>query len=88
MDQVWVLLSVLLTGRPTDRLAYKLEEQGVRNAITNQGLNSWEAFKIITLDDMTELCRHVRRPGGTIPNPAGGAEIPNPGQQIGTIHEL
>jgi len=47
---------------------------------TDQGLNNLEEFKILTDDEVDNLCRVTCKPGGTIPNPtAGGAPLPNPG---------
>ena len=56
--------------------------QEARNYITNnQGLDEIEEFRILTDEEVENLCKNIRRPGGTIPNPnpAVQGNIPNPG---------
>jgi hypothetical protein len=51
----------------------------------NQDVNNLEELKILRHNEITNLCKGLRRPGGLIPNPtvAEGqpANIPNPGNQ-------
>ena len=47
--------------------------QAAREAITDQaihGYSSLEDFRVLRDDDVDEMVKTVRRPGGTIPNPA------------------
>lgn len=54
-------------------------------AITDaQGMDSLDEFRVLTDDEVEDLCKVVRRPGGTIDNPNAAvagqpARIPNPG---------
>ena len=56
--------------------------------ITNdQGLDTLDELKVLTNDEIKSLCKVVRRPGGTIPNPDAGdpgqpATLSNPGEQV------
>ena len=56
--------------------------------ITNdQGLDTLDELKVITNDEIESLCKVVRRPGGTAPNPNAGDPgqpdtLPNPGEQV------
>jgi hypothetical protein len=68
----------------------------VRNALRLQGLSTINAFNSLSEDDIEDVCKIVRRPGGTIPNPAFGQGagrgaqppmLPNPVLQIGHLHE-
>jgi hypothetical protein len=52
--------------------------------IADQGIDSLEELQVLRDSDISNLCKVVRRPGGTIANPQAGApgqnpEIPNPG---------
>ena len=52
-----------------------------------QGFDSLEEFAILKDEEVEHLCKVIRRPGGTIPNPVAGDDdeddtIPNPGIQI------
>ncbi len=57
------------------------------NITDNQDVNSLEELEILRDDEITNLCKALRRPRGLIPNPnpnvAEGqpANIPNPGNQ-------
>ena len=42
----------------------------------DQGLDTLDELKVLTNDDVENLCKVVRRPGGAIPNPNAG----DPGQ--------
>ena len=45
-----------------------------------QQLDNLEEFRILTDSEVEDLCKTIRKPGGTIANPvAGGPDIPNPG---------
>ena len=53
----------------------------------DQGLDTLDDLKVITNDEIESLCKVVRRPGGTAPNPNGGdpgqpAILSNPGEQV------
>ena len=63
-----------------------------RQAIQNEGLNTFKDFAEFDKEGIETLCASVRKPGGTIPNPnaadAGApATIPNPGHNIPAICE-
>ena len=72
-------------------------QNNVRNALRSQGIATVSDFISLTESDIEDVCKIIRRPGGTIPNPAFGrggrnaapvaATIPNPGIQIGHLHE-
>ena len=51
--------------------------------VNNQGIDEIEELRILTDEEVENLCKNVRRPGGTIPNPQAGQgqpnHIPNPG---------
>lgn len=69
-----------------------IQDNGVRQAIIDQGLTVFTDLLDLTEDDVEEICANVRKPGGMIVNPNAGvagqpAMIANPGQQIGHIHE-
>jgi hypothetical protein len=69
----------------------------IRNALRGQGISTVDDFIALTEDDIEDVCKIIRRPGGTIPNPAFGAAgrgaggqppvLPNPGLQIGHLQE-
>jgi hypothetical protein len=68
----------------------------VRNALRAQGLTTVNDVTSLSEDDIEDVCKIVRRPGGTIPNPAFGQgarrgaqppTLPNPGLPIGHLHE-
>jgi hypothetical protein len=69
----------------------------VRNSLRAQGLGTVHDFISLTEGDIEDICKIIRRPGGTIPNPAFGRggrnaipvpeHLPNPGIQIGHLHE-
>ena len=48
----------------------------------DQGLDSLEELAYMTDDKVENLCKVLRRPGGTIPNPAGGNPLPHPGHPV------
>ena len=62
--------------------------------ITNdQGLYTLDELKVLTNDEIEILCKFVRRPGGTIPNPNYGdpgqpATLLNPWEQVPLRAEL
>ena len=76
---------------------------GVRTALNDQGLQSFDNLSTLTEDDIAEVCSNTRKPGGTVPNPAYvtptaaapavpgvpgvPVEIPNPGVRIGHVYE-
>jgi hypothetical protein len=68
----------------------------VRAALRAQGLGTIGDFSVLLESDIEDVCRIIRRPGGTIPNPAFGQAaagrgqppvLPNPGLKIGQLHE-
>ena len=64
------------------RLGFLVEAAGF---ITDeQGLEKLDELKVLTNDDIESLCKVVRRPGGTVPNPNARdpgqpATLSNPG---------
>ena len=53
----------------------------------DQGLDTLDELKVLTKDEIESLCKVVRRPGGTVPNPNAGdpgqpAMLSNPGEQF------
>jgi hypothetical protein len=42
----------------------------VRSALRGQGLTTIDDFVSLSEDDIDDVCKIIRRPGGTIPNPA------------------
>ena len=53
----------------------------------NQGLDTLDELKVLTNDEIESLCKVVRCPGGTTPNPNAGdpgqpATLSNPGEQV------
>jgi hypothetical protein len=66
------------------RIGFEVE---AANLLTDdQGMNALEELALLTDEEVTNLCRVIRRPGGTIvnPNAAAGqpANIPNPGRTV------
>jgi hypothetical protein len=65
----------------------------MRDALRAQGLGAVLDFSALSESDIEDVCRILRRPGGMIPNPNAGRgrgipdDIPNPGVQIGHLHE-
>jgi hypothetical protein len=69
----------------------------VRNSLRVQGLSTISDFNALAESDIEDVCRNIRRPGGTIPHPAFGQggrgaqpqppTLPNPGLQIGHLQE-
>jgi hypothetical protein len=73
-----------------------IAQADVRNALRLQGLSTVDDFIALSEDDIEDVCKIVRRPGGMIPNPAFGQGagrgaqpplLPNPGLPIGHLHE-
>lgn len=64
-----------------------------RTALSNQGLTDYDVFLTLTEKDIADICANVRKPGGTVANPAlvaGGNQpplIPSPGTPIGYVFE-
>ena len=50
----------------------------------NQGMDSLDEIRILSDDDIANLCKLLRRPGGVVPGVvnAAGNPIPNPGIQV------
>jgi hypothetical protein len=57
-------------------------EAAAQALVEEQGMNELEEIKLLSDDEVESLCKVIRRPGGTVPNPAGGAPIANPGVQV------
>jgi hypothetical protein len=74
-----------------------IAQPDVRAALRAQGLGTIGDFSALLESDIEDVCRIIRRPGGTVPNPAFGIAgrgvppqppvLPNPGLQIGHLHE-
>lgn len=50
--------------------ALGVTEERVRDAITDQGLDSFEAFDLLSDEDIKSVCSNARKPGGSVVNPA------------------
>jgi hypothetical protein len=68
-----------------------------RVALNNQVLQSFDDFLMLTEKDISNICTHIRKSGGTVPNPVHKAAapvagvpplIPNPGIQFGHAYEM
>jgi hypothetical protein len=74
-----------------------ITSQALRDALNAEGIISFASFALLDDDDMTRICTVIRRPGGTIPNPANAVlilpnpavpvNIPNPGVPVGYVYE-
>ena len=69
-----------------------IQEQPVRDALNQQGLEGFDDFVSLTDKDIKNICANIRKPGGTIPNPNAAVAgqppvISNPGVQIGYVYE-
>ena len=67
--------------------------KGVGFITDDQGLDTLDELKVLTNDEIEILCKVVRHPGGTIPNPKAGdpgqpATLSNPGEQVPLRSEL
>ncbi len=54
--------------------------------VKEQGIDTLEEIRLLTDSEIKSLCKVIRRPGGTIPPPAGAgrfaANVPNPGVPV------
>ena len=57
-------------------------EAAAQALVKKEGMNELEEIRLLSDDEVESLCKVIRRPGGTIPNPAGGPPIPAPGVQV------
>ncbi len=62
-------------------------EMAAQALVDEQGMDTLEEIKLLTDDEIESLCKVIRRPGGMIPAPPGGAaggaaKIPNPGVPV------
>ncbi|KAI2509583.1 hypothetical protein MHU86_4844 [Fragilaria crotonensis] len=57
-------------------------ESASQALVEEQGMSDLEEIKLLSDEEVESLCKVIRRPGGTVPNPAGGAPIPAPGVQV------
>jgi hypothetical protein len=73
-----------------------IHDQATRLSLNGQGLESFDDFLTFTEKEIGEMCTNVRKPGGTIANPAFDpnnivpgipATIPNPGLTLGLGYE-
>ena len=63
-----------------------VNNENMREALNNQGLQGTDDFKGLTDDDITTICDNCRKPGGTIANPNAAiigqlASITNPDER-------
>jgi hypothetical protein len=74
----------------------RITAAATRAALNQQGLQSFDDFVTLLEKDITEICSNLRKPGGTLPNPAHDPANPipgvpetisNPGIIIGHIYE-
>ena len=54
--------------------------------VEQQGIDSLQEIRILTDDEICNLCKLLRRPCGTVPG-APGAAAPNPGIQVNSRDE-
>jgi hypothetical protein len=57
-------------------------EAAAQALVEDQDMNELKEIKLLSDDEVESLCKVIRRPGGTVPNPAGGVPIANPGVQV------
>ena len=62
-------------------------EQAAQALVEEQGIATIEEIRLLSDDEIESLCKVIRRPGGTIPQPVAGegavaAQIPNPGIHV------
>ena len=70
-----------------DRLGFSDEARTYITDVDGQGYSELSEFTQLTDEEVENLCKVTRRPGGTIPNPNGGDpgqpdDIPNPGMAV------
>ena len=55
-----------------------------RHWARNKDIDSLDEIRILSDDDISKLCKHLRRPGGVVPDQvnADGNAVPNPGIQV------
>lgn len=73
-----------------------IDEQATRQALNAQGLQAFDDLENLTDNDVKDICKNVRQPGGTIPNPVAianpdnaaiPAAIPNRGVNMSFLAE-
>ena len=57
-------------------------------ALNNQGIDSLNTLHDMDSEELTTACTVIHHPGGMIPNPAGGPDIPNCSMVINTLLEI
>ena len=72
--------------------AFSLNQMRTREALNDQGLDSFTAFVTLTFKDIHEICSNCKAPGGTLPNPRAAevgqhATISNRGVAISLVVE-
>ena len=63
-----------------------IQDNDARNALTNQGLDDWDSFLTVTDQDIQDICKNIRSPGGLVTNQDGDL-VPNRGINIGFVFE-
>lgn len=86
MAQIPALRGALGRMGFTQNVAHYLTDENQQN------LTSLEAFSYLEDDEVENLCKQIRRPGGTIPNPQANVAgqpptIPNPGLPVSLTAE-
>jgi hypothetical protein len=66
-----------------------IQDQDVRVALNQQGLQAFGEFTNLTNDDIKDICKNVCSPGGLIKDPnaaaGAGALVPNRGVTLGHV---
>ena len=62
--------------------------QAQHQALNNQGIDSLNMLHDMDSEELTTACAVIHYPGGMIPNPAGGPDIPNHGTAINMLLEI
>ena len=66
-------------------------ETAAQALVEEQGIDNLEEVKLLTDDDIENLCKVIRRPGGNLPPLAGAlpgaAPVPNPGVPVNQCAE-
>jgi hypothetical protein len=57
-------------------------EAAAQALVEEHGMSKLEEIRLLSDDESKILCKVIRRPGGTIPNPADGQPIPAPDVQV------
>ena len=64
----------------------RFSELAAQALVEEQGMDNLDEIRLLTDDEIESLCKVIRRPGGTIPPPAGAAagaaNVANPGVPV------